>query len=194
MSNISGERWHCFSLSISLNADGYLQLELHIIVVWLKCIREGESFLILYVFICSDMFIIPCEGSRQECLSGWVQKGWGVWWSSPQGKKIKSFKFKCLKLPILTEMTAISKIYFYFFSQQEGNTPPPCGAERWCSDPPPLPHSDRNPACKYNVYIVEIKYRILELYMLHASVRNRCMVITFTVNLCIRSILLKSSR
>ena len=49
---------------------------------------------------------------------GGVQKGWGVWGSSPRRKQIQSFKFDWLKWPILAEMTAKSGIYFHFLCQQ----------------------------------------------------------------------------
>ena len=44
-----------------------------------------------------------------------VQKGWGVWGSSPR---------RCLKWHILTEMTVKYEIYFYFLCQQGGDIPP----------------------------------------------------------------------
>ena len=50
-----------------------------------------------------------------------VQKGWGVWWSSPSRKFFKSFfKFECLKWSILAEITAKSAIYSHF----SANIPP----------------------------------------------------------------------
>ena len=58
------------------------------------------------------------------------------WGSSPKRKKYQSFKFECLKWPILIEMTAKSGIYCHFLCQQRGDTPPPpCGAERGGLDP-----------------------------------------------------------
>ena len=44
-------------------------------------------------------------------------------------KQLQSFKFECLKWPILAEMTAKSGIYFHFLCQQGGGYPP-CGAKR----------------------------------------------------------------
>ena len=56
----------------------------------------------------------------------------------PQEIKFKSFKFWCLKWPILTEMTVKYRKYFYFSCQQGGDIPP-CGAEWGVRTPPPPP-------------------------------------------------------
>ena len=50
-------------------------------------------------------------------------KGVGV--RGTQEKKIKSFKFACLKWPILVEITAKSGIFFHFHCQQGGPGNPP---------------------------------------------------------------------
>ena len=56
-----------------------------------------------------------------------VQKKGGLG-SSPRREKNMSFLFKCLKWPILTEMTALYEIYLYIFLLTKGGYPP-CGAE-----------------------------------------------------------------
>ena len=82
------------------------------------------------------------QGFRQEC--GWVQKGLGVCGSSPRRKQNQSFKFECLKWPILAEITAKSAIYSHFLCQQVGGISTPLyGAEKGGPDPP---HPDPSPA------------------------------------------------
>ena len=49
---------------------------------------------------------------------GGSKRGGGVF--LPQEKTNQSFKFECLKWPILAAMTAKSGIYFHFLSQQGG--------------------------------------------------------------------------
>ena len=67
-------------------------------------------------------------------------KGVGGLGALPHEKKIRVFKFWCLKWSILTEITVKYGKYFNFFCQQGGGYPPPCGAEwgvRTPPDPPP---------------------------------------------------------
>ena len=90
------------------------------------------------------------SGFPQGLFERGVQKGWGVWGSSPKEKKSQSFKFECMKWPILAEITAKSAIYSHFLCQQGGGgISPPCGAERGGgSRPPPLAETlviDYNP-------------------------------------------------
>ena len=73
---------------------------------------------------CMVIDVVLQQVFRQECLGGGSKRK-GV---LPQEKKKQSFQFKCLKWPILTEMTAKYGIYFYFLCQQ-GVDIPRCGAE-----------------------------------------------------------------
>ena len=67
---------------------------------------------------------------------------------------MQSFKFECLKWPILAEITAKSAIYSHFFCQQGGDIPP-CGPERGGPDPPgPLPGGNPDIDDK-NVFLVD---------------------------------------
>ena len=74
------------------------------------------------------------QGFRQECLNGGSNMVWG---GPPPGEtKIQSFKFLCLKLHFLTEMTPKYGIYIFFFVDKGGYPPPGCGAELGGPDPP----------------------------------------------------------
>ena len=118
--SVSCSSW---SAAVLLHPDTYITKHL-------LCLDNAASL---------QMFYNHIQGFRQECLRGGIQKGWGVWVSSPRRKKIRVFKFWCLKWPILTEMTVKYWKYFIFFCQQGGISPPVAlsGGVRTPTDPPP---------------------------------------------------------
>ena len=152
------------------------------LVIWLLKNRTIKKPSHSQVWIVNNRRI---RKKRRWCHKIAAQENWGnldaIWWPLhvwmlgilnkmrkegvclPQGKKNSKFSIKCLKWPILTEMTAKYRIYFHFLYQQEGDIPPPLWF-RVGSDPPRPPPPRLKP-CRlifYSLKKLEKKLKILK--------------------------------
>ena len=93
---------------------------------------------LIHLFIHLHSFIYSLTGFSPRLF----ERGFFLWEGEtsrpPSRKKNQSFKFECLKWPILAEITAESEIYSHFFCQQ-GRDIPPVFLRRGSGPPPPPP-------------------------------------------------------
>ena len=74
-------------------------------------------------------------------------------------KQIQSFKFECLKWPILAEMTAKSGIYFHFLCQQGGGEiSPPVVLRGGGGSGPPLAETLVKPYIYITVFLNKLLF------------------------------------